>query len=172
MLAACKRTPPSDARPAASSPEARPAPSASIALESEPPRPPVSGCFDSAGPLPDEPSAALERLVAACAPGNHALGKAPRALKLATGAPQGITVNVPALACVRVIAVAAPTVRELDVVLTDDGGRELGHDLLPGRFALVGERGPVCVRDGGTLKVRVTASIGTGPAAVRVLQAD
>jgi hypothetical protein len=119
-----------------------------------------------------DPSAALDELAKACSPGSHAIGEKAHPLTLAAGRGQSISIHVPALACVRVIAVAAPSVRELDVVLSDASGHELGRDSLPGRFALVNERGPVCVRDGGTLKVRVTATIGAGHAVVRAMQAD
>ena len=169
VLAGCKRTPPSDPGPGATSAAVPPAASSAPSVAAAPPpeRPAVSGCFDAVRPLPSEPKAALAALSAACAPGFRPLGEAVRA----ADGNATVTVDVPDLACVRVIAVGAPGVRGFDAVLSDAKGRELGRDVLPGRFALVAEGGPICVRTGGTLSAKVRPRVGSGEALVQVLTA-
>jgi hypothetical protein len=97
----------------------------------------------------------LARVAEACIAGSAVL-KPPA--RVALGAET--RVHLPAASCVRAAAVGTPEQGNVELVLADPSGHELEHDTLPGPIALVGTRGPVCVREEGDYRVTARASSG------------
>lgn len=164
-LAACdhSRAHPDASPNAAPSPSLAPAASAPIAPASALPPLVGEGCHAGVD-LSGDAVAALARVAAACMPGSVAspapalvaLDKAVR-FHLATGA-----------ICLRIAALAPAEFGNLELVISDSGGHEIARDTLPGRVALIGEKGPVCLKSAGDYDVTARAPRGNAPVALGV----
>jgi hypothetical protein len=171
-LGACSRSP-STPRGGAGSGAASAASSASLAASASSERAPLplpDGCWMEVDRDADA-AALLMALRAACAPKARALIEG-REIELRANQPAELGFDAPdGGACVRVLAASARELGDIELALLDQAGRTLAKDTLGARFALLGERGPVCVQAGryklslgarGSGKARIDVLIATG----------
>jgi hypothetical protein len=115
----------------------------------------------------------LTELVRRCISGMTALASTPPSKTLGSGETWSLTIPTERTdGCVRTLAVAGPGVDELELELMDGTNRSHGRDDGHGYFAMVGARGPVCLKAGETYRAITRVQSGRGPVAVRVFQAN
>lgn len=72
--------------------------------------------------------------------------------------------------CYRVVAAAGPGVQDLDLVLYDEGGRQLRQDRTTDPEPMLGDKAEICPERGAAFRLQVRAYQGAGPYALRVLR--
>jgi hypothetical protein len=172
------RCPPSPATPIS-----EPRPSASPSASAASP-PPIASTAPSAAPplLPDgcysevasdlAPRDRLDALATHCVAGMDPVLGDPAVRAIAPGERYEIPLAVDDPArCLRVIAAADAGVADVELSLLDPAGRSLAADELPGSFALVGTRGPVCPAAPGPHRVVVVVRGRRADVAVQVWRA-
>jgi hypothetical protein len=85
----------------------------------------------------------------------------------------GVTVpgTVQAGFCYRIIAVGGQSVRDLDLFLYDQTGREVDHDRSPDNYPVIGLARPLCIPPGMppiSAQLRIRAYAGSGPIGVQM----
>ena len=153
-----------------SQPPAVPSAAASQATLQLPPALP-DGCYN--GVDADLPARAkLAALAERCVFGMTPILPQPARLVLVKGGQHQLkfTVRDPSR-CLRAAAAANRSVGELELAIEDDRGRVVAKDELPGSFALVTARGPVCAERASVHRAVVRAPSGAGEVAVQLWQA-
>lgn len=129
-------------------------------------------CYRTFQPEEQDAAADLARLASAC---GRPTGLAPLAPPR-QGEPQGqddpverFTFQTRAGRCYRVLAVGAPSVKDLDVAILAPDGRLAAADLSRDRFPIVPPRGPLCTDAEGAYTIEVSVAEGSGTYAIQVL---
>ena len=177
LTVCCSRTPgpagPGPGAEASSNRQAHPAPSAAVATSSAEPSPVLEdGCY-SAVDARLGARAKLAALAKHCIAGMAPVLDKPRTFELGEGgkAEAVFAVADPAK-CLRAIAAASPSVKELELSILDSQGRSAGEDELRGSFSLVDPHGPICLKLAGSYRAVVRPTSGAGRVAVQLWQSN
>jgi hypothetical protein len=153
VVTACRTPAPAEKHPTpgASQSSAATSPSGAtpLAAASNLPAWPGDGC--QAGVATDgDPKKVLAALAAACAPGMERVGEP---MRIGGDAGEARFHIDDAEACLRVLGVATPSSRHVELSVLDADGHALSSSTAPGAAAVVGPKGPVCLGQAGELRV-------------------
>jgi hypothetical protein len=101
------------------------------------------------------------------------LSPAPSRFTIAEGAARVLSFSVGDTSrCIRVLAAGAASVHELELELTDASNQSYGRSARQNPYAMVGERGVVCLRRAGQYRASARVARGSGEIAVQAYQSE